>query len=74
VFRRRVIDGEGYDTIAPTVGLTAQQCAGATRLVSQRLAAALREVLRDEGVTEGEMDGAVADVQRAVGVRPMDGR
>lgn len=73
VFRRRVIDGEGYDTIAPSVGLTPQQCAGATRLVSQRLAASLREVLRDEGVTEGEMDATVAEVQRAVGLRRADG-
>jgi hypothetical protein len=74
VFRRRVIDGEGYDTIAPSVGLTPQQCAGATRLVSQRLAASLREVLRDEGVTEGEMDATVGEVRRAVGARPAEGR
>jgi hypothetical protein len=67
VFRRRVIEGEGYDTIGPSVGMSAQQCAGATRLVSQRMAAALREVLRAEGVRESEMDRTVQDVQRAVG-------
>ena len=67
MFRRRVIEGEGYDTIGPSVGMSAQQCAGATRLVSQRMAAALREVLRAEGVRESEMDRTVQEVQRAVG-------
>ena len=47
--------------------MSAQQCAGATRLVSQRMAAALREVLRAEGVRESEMDRTVQEVQRAVG-------
>jgi hypothetical protein len=65
-FRRRVIEGEGYDTIGPSLGMSAQQCAGATRLVSQRMAAALREVLRAEGVRESEMDRTVQEVQRAV--------
>lgn len=67
VFRRRVIEGEGYDAIGPSVGMSAQQCAGATRLVSQRMAAAVREVLRAEGVRESELDATVAEVQRAVG-------
>ena len=67
VFRRRVIEGEGYDTIGRSVGKSAQQCAGATRLVSQRMAAALREVLRAEGVREGELEETVREVQRAVG-------
>ncbi len=67
VFRRRVIEGEGYDAIGPSVGMSAQQCAGATRLVSQRMAAAVREVLRAEGVRESELDATVTEVQRAVG-------
>jgi len=67
VFRRRVIEGEGYETIGPSIGLDAQQCAGATRLVSQRMARALREVLRAEGVRESEMDATMAEVRRAVG-------
>ncbi len=67
VFRRRVIEGEGYETIAPALGLTAQQCAGATRLVSHRMANALREVLRAEGVRESEMEATMAEVRRAVG-------
>jgi hypothetical protein len=66
VFRRRVIDGEGYESIGPSVGMTPQQCANATRLVSQRLAAAMREVLRAEGVREGDLDRTAMDVQRAV--------
>lgn len=66
VFRRRVIDGEGYETIGPSVGMTPQQCANATRLVSQRLATAMREVLRAEGVREGDLDRTAMDVQRAV--------
>ena len=67
VFRRRVIEGEGYETIGPAVGMDAPQCAGATRLVSQRMARALREVLRAEGVRESEMDATMAEVRRAVG-------
>jgi hypothetical protein len=67
VFRRHVIEGEGYKTIGPAVGMDAPQCAGATRLVSQRMARALREVLHAEGVRESEMDATLAAVRRAVG-------
>ena len=67
VFRRRVIEGEGYETIGPAVVMDAPQCAGDTRLVSQRMARALREVLRAEGVRESEMDATMAEVRRAVG-------
>jgi hypothetical protein len=66
IFRRRVIDGEGYETIAPLVGRTPQQCAGATRLVGQRMRAALLDVLRAEGVRESELEATAAEVHRAV--------
>jgi hypothetical protein len=68
VFRRRVLEREGYDTVGPSVGKSAQQCAGSTRLVSQRMAAALRDVLRAEGVREGDLEETVREVQRGVGM------
>jgi len=74
IFRRRVIGGEAYTTIAAGTGRTEQQCAGATRLVTDRLRAALRVVLRDEGITEPEIDAALAEVYDAFGIaRRLDG-
>lgn len=74
-FRRRVIEGEAYASIAAGSGRTEQQCAGATRLVTERLRETLRAVLRDEGVGEREIDGALAEVYEAFGIaRRVDGR
>ena len=68
IFRRRVIDGQGYDAIAPEVGRTHQQCANATRLVTDRLREALRAVLRDEGLVGTDLDLALGEVYEAFGI------
>ncbi len=74
IFRRRVVQGEAYETIAPTVGRSAQQCAGATRLVTDRLREALRNSLRDEGVPHADIDAALAEVYEVFGIaRRADG-
>jgi hypothetical protein len=67
IFRRQVIEGEGYETIAPSLGRTPQQCAGAKRLVTQALREAVRESLRAEGVPESELDAEVARVYGLLG-------
>jgi len=67
IFRRQVIEGEGYETIAPSLGRTPQQCAGAKRLVTQALREAVRESLRAEGVNESELDAEVARVYGLLG-------
>jgi hypothetical protein len=51
---------------AREVGRSEQQCAGATRLVAQRVRAALAEVLREEGVAEHELDDEIARVRGAL--------
>ena len=63
IFRRHAIDGQPYAAFAGEVGRTPQQCAGATRLVAQRVRAALAEVLREEGVPEAELDDEIARVR-----------
>ena len=68
IFRRRVIEGEGYDSIAPGAGRTPQQCANATRLVTERLRDALRSVLREEGLAGGDIETAVGEVYEAFGI------
>lgn len=68
IFRRRVVEGETYETIAPSVGRTPQQCAGATRLVTDRLREALRSALREDGVGTAELEQAVAEVFAAFGM------
>ena len=68
IFRRRVIEGEGYDSIAPGTGRTPQQCANATRLVTERLRDALRSVLREEGLAGGDIETAVGEVYEAFGI------
>lgn len=56
VFRRHVIEGEGYETIGPSLGRSVQQCAGATRLVKMTLQRALHDSLRAEGVPERDLE------------------
>ena len=63
IFRRHAIDGQPYAVFAREVGRSEQQCAGATRLVAQRVRAALAEVLREEGVAERELDAEIARVR-----------
>lgn len=56
---------------AREVGRSEQQCAGATRLVAQRVRAALADVLRGEGVAEHELDAEIARVRRVLWVRAL---
>jgi hypothetical protein len=63
IFRRHAIDGQPYAVFAREVGKSEQQCAGATRLVAQRVRAALAEVLREEGVPERELDDEISRVR-----------
>jgi hypothetical protein len=62
-FRRHAVDGLPYAAFAREVGRTEQQCAGVTRLVAQRVRAALAEVLREEGVLEHGLDDEIAQVR-----------
>ena len=66
IFKRHAIDGQPYAVFAREVGRSEQQCAGATRLVAQRVRAALAEVLREEGVAEHELDDEIARVRGAL--------
>jgi hypothetical protein len=63
IFRRHAILGQPYAAFAQEVDRTPQQCAGATRLVAQRVRAALADVLREEGVPESEIDDEIARVR-----------
>lgn len=63
IFRRHAIDGQPYAAFARELGRTAQQCAGATRLVAQRVRAKLAELLAEEGVPEHEIDDEIARVR-----------
>ncbi len=70
IFRRHAIDGQPYAAFAAEVERTAQQCAGATRLVAQRVRAALADLLREEGLDEPEIDGEIARIQRVLADSP----
>ncbi|MFZ9882483.1 MAG: hypothetical protein ACO3QC_13905, partial [Phycisphaerales bacterium] len=67
IFRRHAIDGRPYGQFARDFGRTEQQCAGATRLVAQRVRAALAELLREEGVPDAELDAELARVRAVLG-------
>ena len=64
IFRRHAIDGQPYAAFARELGRSEQQCAGATRLVAQRVRAALAELLREEGVDEAELEDEIARMHR----------
>jgi DNA-directed RNA polymerase specialized sigma24 family protein len=67
-FRRHAVEGEPYDSIAADLGRTVQQVSVANRAVLDRLRTEVREVLRDEGITEAEIEAAIGDVYRAFGI------
>jgi hypothetical protein len=66
IFRRHAIDGKPYAAFARELGRSEQQCAGATRLVAQRVRARLAELLLEEGVPEAELDEEIARVRAAL--------
>lgn len=63
IFRRHAVDGQPYAAFAREVGRSESQCAGATRLVAQRVRAKLAELLVEEGVPEREIDDEIARVR-----------
>jgi hypothetical protein len=63
IFRRHAIDGQPYAAFAHELGRSEQQCAGATRLVAQRVRAKLAELLAEEGVPDRELDDEIARVR-----------
>ncbi|MFM7133892.1 MAG: hypothetical protein ACKO0W_06195 [Planctomycetota bacterium] len=67
IFRRHAVDGQPYARIAPELGRSAQQCAGATRLVAQRVRAKLAELFIEEGVPDAELDDEIARVREVLG-------
>jgi DNA-directed RNA polymerase specialized sigma24 family protein len=62
IFRMHVVDGLTYAQIAAASGLTETECLNTTRRVSSALRAAGRELLREEGVPESELDAAIDEV------------
>jgi len=66
IFRRHAIDGQPYAAFARELGRSEQQCAGATRLVAQRVRAKLAQLLAEEGVPERELDDEIARVRGAL--------
>jgi DNA-directed RNA polymerase specialized sigma24 family protein len=67
-FRRHAVEGEPYESIAADLGRTVQQVSVASRAVLDRLRTEVREVLRDEGIADTEIDAAIGDVYRAFGI------
>jgi hypothetical protein len=66
IFRRHVIGGERYETIAAELGMSRQGCANAVRRVGARVRDALRDVLVEDGVRPEELEDAVREVTRIV--------
>jgi DNA-directed RNA polymerase specialized sigma24 family protein len=66
IFRRHVIGGERYESIAAELGMTQQGCANAVRRVGARVRDALRDVLVEDGVKPEDVEDAVREVMRIV--------
>ena len=66
IFRRHVIGGERYESIAAELGMSRQGCANAVRRVGARVRDALRDVLVEDGVKPEELEDAVREVMRIV--------
>jgi len=66
VLRMHVIDGLPYDEVARALGLTRNDCFNATRRVAGRVRDAVRDLLREEGVPESELEAAIAEMLRFV--------
>ena len=68
VFRRHVIEGEPYATIGPSIGRNEQQCASATRIVTNAMREAMQESLRAEGIPEAELATEAARLYALLGM------
>jgi DNA-directed RNA polymerase specialized sigma24 family protein len=62
VFRMHVVDGMTYAQVATRTGRTEAECLNTARRVAAALRAAVRDLLREEGVPPSELDGAVDEV------------
>jgi DNA-directed RNA polymerase specialized sigma24 family protein len=62
VFRMHVIDGMTYGEVARATGRTEAECLNAARRVANALRAAVRDLLREEGVPAGGLEAAVNEV------------
>ncbi len=67
-FRRHVVEGETYESIAADMGRAVQRVSVANRAVLDRIRVAVRDVLRDEGISEHEIDATIGEVYRAFGI------
>jgi len=61
-FRMHVVDGLTYAQVASQTGRTEAECLNAVRRVATALRAAVRDLLREEGVPAPELDAAVDEV------------
>ena len=66
VFERHFLDGVTYEDAARELGLRPESARPAARLAQAKVRDWMRWILALEGVTEPEMDAAIADVQRLV--------
>ncbi len=66
IFRRHVLEGEAYSTIARALQVNVQHCADATRLATKEVRKALRGVLLDEGVPEREVGAECDSILKSV--------
>jgi len=62
VFRMHVVGGMTYGEVARVTGRTEAECLNATRRVANALRAAVRDLLREEGVPAGGLEAAVNEV------------
>ena len=61
-FRMHVVDGLTYAQVAAQTGRPESECLNAVRRVAAALRAAVRDLLREEGVPESGLDAAVDEV------------
>jgi DNA-directed RNA polymerase specialized sigma24 family protein len=66
VFRMHVVDRMGYEAIAQALGITTGQARHAAARVGERMRAAVRELLRGEGVRAEELDAEVGKLMRLI--------
>ena len=67
VFMRHVIGDEPYESLAPSLGLTATQCGGMTRTVASKFRRCLAEVLVREGADPDDLDHEIARLMESLG-------
>jgi DNA-directed RNA polymerase specialized sigma24 family protein len=66
VFMRHFIRQEPYETVGPTLGLTATQCAGMARTVASKFRRSIGEILLREGADPAELDGEIGRLMEAL--------